>query len=266
MEYKLKIDGDSIEKESWDLFIQAKFPNYETFWQNFVVPRTNRPDNFYLRQEILFKENEVFITQIHYSILVQFYYINKYIVHCEDDFVFENLITRLSSITDLTEEFLFRYLIYLRKIDVIKLVKSADNSKLKISVKDAVKSLEDGINYSISVFNKKKILIKVFKKESVKELFKLVDEIRSYRNKVIHSWAIFKINNKVPSKEFLINLKFKKYHIWSYLYYLLNYNFRTPEAKDVIENFKDKSELIIGYHDELLIKINLVWKDLLEIK
>lgn len=269
MEYRLKIDGDPIEKESWDLFVQTKFSNYEIFWQKFVVPRTNRPYNLYLKKEFLSEEheNEALITQIHYSILLHFYYIYKNINRCEDDFIFDNLITRLSSITDLTEEFLFRYLIFLGKIDITKLVKNFDNSKkLEVCIKDATKNLKNGMNYSIPIFKKEKILLEKFKTENVKELFKLINEIRSYRNKVVHSWVIFKINNKVPSREFLINPSLQKYQIWSHLYYVINYNSETPEAEKIINNYIDKRELVFYYYNELLNKINLVWKDLLEKK
>lgn len=269
MEYRLKIDGDPIEKESWDLFVQTKFSNYEIFWQKFVVPRTNRPDNLYLKQEFLSEEheNEALITQIHYSILLHFYYIYKNINRCEDDFIFDNLITRLSSITDLVEEFLFRYLIYLGKIDITKLVKNFDNSKLEVSIKDATKNLKKGMNYSLPIFDKQSILKKEFNSKNYVTLMQLVTEIRSYRNKVVHSWISFRIDNKVPSRLFLVDSKFKKYSVWTNVYGVLVYKIGPSEDKQrIIDNYIEKDKLILEYMGELITLINLVWKDVVEIK
>lgn len=40
--FTLENNGDDLEKKYWNLFIKDIFPNYEIFWQKFVVDLTNR--------------------------------------------------------------------------------------------------------------------------------------------------------------------------------------------------------------------------------
>ncbi len=71
--YRLAIDGDDLEKHFWSLFIQNKFPSYETFWIKFVVPLTNRPSNINFKSDKELKGSEtkldICIAQLNYSIL-----------------------------------------------------------------------------------------------------------------------------------------------------------------------------------------------------
>lgn len=43
--------GDYWEKMFWP-FLKDQFPNYETFWQEFIIPLTNRPQNIQIRDDI----------------------------------------------------------------------------------------------------------------------------------------------------------------------------------------------------------------------
>lgn len=71
-------DGDYIEKNYWDSFIEKEFPNYEAFWAKFVVPLTNRPTDIHFKpdselitpsktKEVV--HQEICIAQLTYSVL-----------------------------------------------------------------------------------------------------------------------------------------------------------------------------------------------------
>jgi hypothetical protein len=72
--------GDQYEQIAYQLFIRDKFPAYETFWQNFIVPLTNRPVDIHTKsdQELALQfSNEtkvqiherIAVMQLHYSVL-----------------------------------------------------------------------------------------------------------------------------------------------------------------------------------------------------
>jgi len=74
MNYALDKDGDSFEQHYHGLFIKNNFPNYENFWQTFVVPLTNRPTDIHFKNDKELAQigktaNDVCIAQLHYSIL-----------------------------------------------------------------------------------------------------------------------------------------------------------------------------------------------------
>lgn len=70
----LENNGDNVEKFYYHRFIAKEFPSYETFWLNFIVPTTNRPDdiNFKSDQELKSMgrgDHDICISQLHYSVL-----------------------------------------------------------------------------------------------------------------------------------------------------------------------------------------------------
>jgi hypothetical protein len=74
MHYTLQTDGDGIEKRLYAPLIQPRFPNYEVFWQKFVVPLTNRPTNVQLKTDtdlaVIGKgDHDLCLAQLHYSVL-----------------------------------------------------------------------------------------------------------------------------------------------------------------------------------------------------
>lgn len=51
--YSLREHGDDLEKYGCEHFdLDTKFAEYEEFWKKYVVPATNRPNNYYLKQGI----------------------------------------------------------------------------------------------------------------------------------------------------------------------------------------------------------------------
>ena len=76
MPYTLLEHVDAIEVSLFAPLIQPSFPSYETFWQKFVIPLTNRPANIQLRSDaelaaLGFGPHHVCLAQLHYTILRQ---------------------------------------------------------------------------------------------------------------------------------------------------------------------------------------------------
>jgi len=152
MEYRLVIDGDDMEKVAWGLFVQSKFPNYEIFWQKFVVPRTKRSSGQGIMASKGIPSEEKIISMLHYSILNNMYLYYAYFNQINDVInganVFEFLYIKLSSIIDMTEEFLYRYLVFLGKVNKTKIHEQNADKSIKYNIKEATKYLEKGQNYS----------------------------------------------------------------------------------------------------------------------
>jgi len=51
MHYTLEEHGDEFEKMFWPV-LRHNFPNYETFWREFVVPLTARPYGIGIRPKV----------------------------------------------------------------------------------------------------------------------------------------------------------------------------------------------------------------------
>ena len=74
-EYRLRTDGDVIEREYCDVFILRDFPSYEVFWQRFVTPLSRRPENIQLKDHGQLAaagrtDLDICLAQLHYSILL----------------------------------------------------------------------------------------------------------------------------------------------------------------------------------------------------
>jgi len=68
MEYTIAKHGHFSEKRFWNPYLKDRFPNYERFWREFIVPLTYRPQNTHdtrLRKDI--SEPEEQIAMAHYS-------------------------------------------------------------------------------------------------------------------------------------------------------------------------------------------------------
>jgi hypothetical protein len=66
MQYTIGKDGSSLERRFWCRYFKKRFPNYEVFWQQFVVPLTCRPHSRNLCKNIDPKQEQV--AMAHYSV------------------------------------------------------------------------------------------------------------------------------------------------------------------------------------------------------
>lgn len=114
--YRLAVDGDNLERICWPLFLQNQFPGYETFWQRYVVPLSNRPHNIYLKTDeeldrIGKTHHDVCIAQLHYTVLKHLH--RTFVVLSSGDAMTEAELTegivRLSSALDVADELLERF-------------------------------------------------------------------------------------------------------------------------------------------------------------
>jgi len=112
--YILLYDGDHLEQKYWSLFIKEEFPEYEQFWQKYVVPLTNRPDDIHFKNDaelshIGKNDHDICIAQLHYTILrhlVRAYEIRQIEPVDLDQFV--ECLVRLSAATDAADELIER--------------------------------------------------------------------------------------------------------------------------------------------------------------
>jgi hypothetical protein len=115
--YKLKSDGDPVERKYWDLFLRDQFPSYETVWAKSVVPVTGRPDHGgFKSDEALAKiglgPEDMCNAQLHYT---AFTHLVRAFVLKEDEGgwlinpdQFLEAIVRLAAATDVADELLQR--------------------------------------------------------------------------------------------------------------------------------------------------------------
>lgn len=115
--FTLADDGDAHEQEAWPLFVRDEFPQYEEFWQVFVVGLTGRVID---PREIRFLSDDditergceprhVVVAQLHYTTLLHLlrvFHLRKRRVHDRDSF-FEAMV-RLDAATDTACELLGR--------------------------------------------------------------------------------------------------------------------------------------------------------------
>lgn len=114
--YRLATHGDSLEMDCWLLFVENQFPAYETFWQRYVVPITNRPDNIHFKRDADLKEmgkgpHDVCVAQLHYTVLWHLH--RAFVILSPGDAMTEPELTegmvRLSSALDVAGELLERF-------------------------------------------------------------------------------------------------------------------------------------------------------------
>ena len=195
----IKIDGDPLEKEMWDMFIQHFFPNYELFWREFVVPKTNRPYDIRTKEDTPLEEKKIIM--INYGVLSNF---ESILYALRDLRNWDIIYIRLASIVDQVEDILLK-MYQLKKPQTITPLKDqlctekiTEISKdLNNKVNSKVGSiLQDHFNTDITSISKSDILNKINDspfQEAYRNLKILADTIRPVRNKIIHSWPLTSI-------------------------------------------------------------------------
>ncbi len=258
--------GDKIEKLGWPLFGKDKFPNYEVFWQNFVVPRTNRNQDIHIASDTAQKDRE--IASIHYAIFHSFYVIYYWLaskvqsVEDEDKF-FEYSSMKLSNVCDLVEELLFKLLIATGNLDENDLLiqsafqKPALNKKIaeikKLTPEKVMNDLQLSGTSSIRITNRTNIISKKF---SLKPYLSQSGGIRAYRNVIVHSWQSFKIDNNVPKISYV-----KKYQDWLLVTDMVKSNDTQAKLKMVEDEFIPMRTLIAEQADKLIAVVNELWAE-----
>jgi len=113
--YTLENDGDDLEKTNNDRFLKNEFPSYEKFWQNFVIPLTERPHGIHMKDDTALAKigkghKEVAIAQLHYTVFVYIakVYELKQINPLNPD-QFSEALTKICSALDVADELLERY-------------------------------------------------------------------------------------------------------------------------------------------------------------
>jgi hypothetical protein len=257
-DYRLKIDGDFFEKKGWDLFVQNKFPNYEIFWINHIVPKTNRPKDIWFKVEV--PDDFRIISNLHYGIFKHFLYVYENISHTQDFEMFTNLLIRLSSISDLTEEFIFRLLQWNKKIPSNESICSEFRTKsFTFEEKVANKMLSKGANYGIPVINKSTYIMQILPK--YKELKIHTDEsIKAYRNILIHSWSLFRIDTRVPKLE---KIRDFEYRDWGKIIEKL----KDDKQRDTIINeyYVESRDLFVFLLEKQITLMNTLWDEIIKL-
>ena len=254
--------GDNFEKPAWELFAKDRFSNYNLFLEKYIHPVTQG------------NNHQLNFCMLHYSILRNFHYIYLNIDKLQkqqDIELFKNIIIRLGSIIDLTNEFIFHFLIDKGIITLDEVSVYCDSIK-KIKLEETTKyvnAYNDANGIVLNLFDKERIINHFSKKSekdlAIKDIFndltKLFNPIRKYRNVLVHSYFITRTSdNRYPpiellDKFFIRNtLKLKKVR-------LANPNF----GNDKLSNFKYQKDLVEELCSPLIEKINLMWGKLNEL-
>jgi len=107
--YTLRKDGDREEK-LFGHYLEFTLPNYEVFWERFVVPLTKRPENIKFRDgldPILAR-----MAEIHYSMFWHLVAAHRFLDMCEPlasevPLLFQSIMFHLGVATEMVEDFLF---------------------------------------------------------------------------------------------------------------------------------------------------------------
>lgn len=260
MGYTIIPDGDKIEQEGWPLFGKNKFPNYEIFWQKFVVPKTNRPLDIHPKDETTDEECE--IMSIHWQIFNNFNFIYKKLRDGFDEDAFDHSYIKLSNTCDLTEELIFKLLLYYGKIDSSMVEVKPKKDIIKITNKFVFTEITRRGSYSIPVSNR----ISIIKKAITKELSAKVEDygaqsgrIRLYRNTIAHSWQSFHINGMVPNPDYV-----KNYQTWVKVTRIIKSNDTARKIRMIANHYIKKEDLITRETEELVHLLNQIWTELIK--
>ncbi len=250
--------GDKIEKYGWPVFGESRFPNYEFFWKEYIIPKTNRPKDIHFSVSVNTIEKE--ICSIHYSIYSHFYTIFSYIERgaiYRD--TFDYCIMRLSNICDLTEEFLYKLSIDRKLIDEDSDVVTPNINKILTKAKAAdnktvFKTLKDSSNCNILVKLRLDVLKRLYNLDKYIQISK---PIRQYRNTVVHSWQTYQYNDMVPSFE-----KVKEYQDYLKITEILKEKDSKKKEKMVNADFIPMNKLLISATEGLIKEINTLWEQI----
>lgn len=200
----LSSDGDSEEKRYWH-YLNEDFPNYEKFWQRFVVPLTKRielpktnPERIRIREEI--SEELEDINMAHYSVFINIIQAHKRL-ETQDYSNFEDFYVHLGSICDLSEDFLLKMYLLTNKCKnkQSKIMQQLSNEEFLSLAKNYYKNnymkvyeyyQKKGRMPIIKIPDIPDILSEFFEENNAKGAYSsyksFSQEIRQYRNVIVH--------------------------------------------------------------------------------
>lgn len=256
--FRIQTHGDGFEKTGWNLFVKDKFPNYDVFWANFIAPNTRRPADIWFKDSA--DEEIRILSMLHYGIFQHFLFIYKNIGNANKNDVFNYSYVRLSSICDICEEFLFRVLLYTKQLDPLQLVEDSIKADLTIKKGRIKRAIENGQNYSLSLFKRIEILKSSYQSAHLNSFEKLSSDIRMYRNILIHSWPLFQIGNLVPKKIVVLNKEFRD---WTKIINILK---NSTEGNEYTQkNFIEMKEFLNTDTEKLITLINEMWHQVISL-
>jgi len=258
MEARLKIDGDDLEKVGWDLFIQDKFPNYEKFWQQFVVPR-RRKGSIHHKADLPMIEKEIIM--LHYAIFRHLFFIYNNLDSLERLEDFESRYIRLVSVLDIVEEFLIKLLTLSKKLNLSdEFLGKFSKEELHFDTTRAKETIEKGKNYTLPLLSKIEIIKKIVDNERIRDFEKFARKVREYRNQLIHSWPRFHIYTPagilIIRKELVNDKTFRE---WANVLEEMENN-----PSFVKNNFIPIKGFIQNDADHLCVILNDIWEIALE--
>ena len=222
-------NGDEIER-IYGALLKERFPNYEQFWRNFIIPATKRIELLEVYNIELIIDHRENLDQIiydivsyHYSIFLNLIYAHIYLFNSNFQ-SFEDFYTHLVSICDLTEDFLLKiYLLILEcNKSESKIFQNLTREEfLKIASEYYDKKypslhehyLKKGKIVTIRIPSQKSILNEYFNDYNYWKEYKTFSQhLRTYRNQIVHNIKIATIGRTghirlVPKKEKISNYR-----------------------------------------------------------
>lgn len=275
----LSSDGDSEEKRYWH-YLNEDFPNYEKFWQQFVVPLTKRielpkgnPERIRIREEI--SEELEDINMAHYSVFINIIQAHKRL-ETQDYSNFEDFYVHLGSVCDLSEDFLLKmyFLTNACKNRHSKIIQELSEDEFLSIAKNYYKNnYKKAYEYYqrksrmpiIKIPDIPDILSDFFEENNAKGAYSsykaFSQEIRQYRNVIVHCPQIGSIflddgTKMVPKKK-----KIGNYDTWRKVFAAarsprtLREDFISPHLQ-MNNDLRDLKRLINSLWDTVLLNIN----------
>jgi predicted DNA-binding protein YlxM (UPF0122 family) len=204
--FSYKSNGDFHEIQSGHL-ITDLFPNSEIFWKSFITPLTNRVDPSFtnhddkIRTRLNISTDIVDLSIIHYSVFLNLVYASTCLTTKQLSY-FENFYAHLGSVCDLAEEFVTSlYFVTLeceeKETEILQNLSKTKYLKLARDWYDKHYSnafthyLSKGKTAPFKILGRTNIIDEYFEGEKAwKDYFKLAQQLRTYRNVIVHNTQI----------------------------------------------------------------------------
>jgi len=257
--------GDSFEIENAGIVID-KFINSEIFWKSFVTPLTKRfNNNAFLEENVSLRENTSPLLQelaaYHYSIFKNIVYAYDCLGEKQMAF-FENFYTHLTTICDLTDDFLCHLYFIIQQCEgnvptLFKKLEKEDFLNLAVNYYDEKYSKDYDHYFSKGkiipqrLINVSDILKVYFDKSEPRKIYVSTSKtIKEYRNVIIHNKQIGFI--LIEEKYFVPKINvIKKYKSWNEV---------SKVTKEIINNdfIEMKTQMQMDF-DKLIECLNNLW-------